>query len=155
VPISLNPISAADSAALSHFQLWCAEARMANDRGPVECQGILDALNARIPNTVIHGVYVDSALVGGILTARENFNVIWIHWDFTRRGIGPHAAHEVLSMQLRTYGSAIVNRPNLKFQRTLAKIITPSAARRPSAPNTVSLVRGDLVRLVAHASGYS
>jgi hypothetical protein len=127
--VSVKQIVPDDTATVAQFERWASDAAAVAGRGATECANLAYAMKQLgVAHAVNYAIYSAQRLVGGIGTMGEHFNVMWLHWDATRNGIGPRAAFAVLSLQLQQWGRAIVNQPNTNMCKALKKIMTTSRA---------------------------
>jgi hypothetical protein len=145
--VSIRLVTADDVGLIAQLETWAEEASVSHERAPMEFAHLLDAMKMKaVPNAVNYGIYAPH-LVGGIGTSGEYFNVMWLHWDHTQRGIGARAAHQVLALQLKSWGRAIVNQPNAKMCKALRKIMIPARAARidcAKATSAIHIAPGEL-----------
>lgn len=130
----------------ARFGRWSRDAEVDPKRRGLElCKVIAERVNARGPDhEVNYVIVVDGRVVGGIHTSGEYFNVIWIHWEATGRGLGARVTRRVLASQLDHWGCAYVNKPNAKMCKALRQILVPERASELIADVSIRLEPGDL-----------
>jgi len=145
--VELQRLTAADTELIAQFEGWAANAT--TEQGAERCKSILAHLKLPTPPDyeVNYGVFVNQQLVGGVHTSGEYFNVMWIHWDTTRKRVGPEAAYAVLSAQIQLYSKAVVNQPNKKMCKALLRIMSPQRKQGVTCHDDIgsmTFVLGDL-----------
>ena len=99
------------------------------DHGPAECKSLAGCFLAPTAHATNYAISVDDNFVGGVATSGEYLNVVWIHWNHARGGVGRRAAYAVVVDMLKKYDRVIVNAPNKKMCGMLRKIMAPSRAQ--------------------------